>query len=251
MIPEIEVAMFEDDEDDFRHEDARWEAENEAAEEEHDEEVGRRWADNNAEELAKEFFETNYEEAVRVFSEARLQSYYVNNPNVVVPALAAIEYARLLVPGFPQAALVFAVSSAEITLKYGILKPVIAGMIHAEELASLIAEEATSASGIRRYNRLLLGILNELTGSQFDERQRVNSNSTLWQEVGAIQEARNKLLHRGTLADTKIVELGVAVADTILSEVFPEILKGFGLHLHASVICAKKHRTFPRSQKDS
>lgn len=233
--------MFEDDEDDLRDEDARWEAENEAAEDEHFEYVGRQWVESNAAELAREFFETNYEEAVRVFSKARLQSYYLKHTDVAVPAFGALDYARSLLSKYPQGALVFAVSSVEITLKYGVLKPVISGLIHAEELASLIGEETTSGTGIVRYGKLLLGILNEITNVKFAERKRRTSNETLWKEIGKIQDSRNSLIHRGASADAATIELSIDVADTILNEIFPEILSGFSLHLHSSVICDKAH----------
>jgi hypothetical protein len=230
--------MFDDD-DNFGDDDDRWEA----AREEHYDKACREWVRDNAEELAKDFFEENYAEAVEAFRSERLNSYYVAHTDVVVPALGALKYSRLLSSDFPQAALVFAVSSVEITLKYGVLKPVISGLVHAEELASLIADEATSGTGIVRFDKLLLGILKEITKVQFAERKRVDSRATLWEEICKIQTARNKLIHQGLVADIATVELSIAVADTTLNEIFPEILNSFGLHLHDSTICDKVHPT--------
>lgn len=91
--------------DDDWEDEARWEAEQEAAAEEHFEKQGREWVRDNAAELAREFFEDNYEEAVRVFTSERLQSYYVKHPNLAVPALEALNYARTLISTHSRAAL--------------------------------------------------------------------------------------------------------------------------------------------------
>ncbi len=93
--------------------DARWEAE----QEERFENQAREWLRDNAAELAREFFEDNYEEAVKVFRSERLQSYYVEHPDLAVPALEALNYARTLMPTHPRAALVFGTTSTELVIK--------------------------------------------------------------------------------------------------------------------------------------
>jgi hypothetical protein len=117
-----------------------------------------------------------------------------------------------------------------------VLKPVISGSIHSEELSTLIADEATSASGIGPYKKLLLGILNELTSSEFSERKRPGCSTTLWSEIGIVQAARNKLLHQGITAEPAIIGISIPVAETVLNDVLPEILSGFALNMRGSVI---------------
>jgi hypothetical protein len=97
--------------------DAMYEAEQEASAEAHYEQVGKEWARDHAEELAKEFFEDNYEDAVNQFTSERLQSYYLEQPELAVPALNALRYAQSLMPSFHQAALIFAVTATELTVK--------------------------------------------------------------------------------------------------------------------------------------
>ncbi len=126
------MSQYDDEFDD----DARSDAEQEAAAEEYHEKIGRAWARDNAAELAKEFFEDNYEEAVRVFTTERLQSYYVQHPELAVPALNTLGYAQSLMPTYPQAALVFAVSATEIIVKDVFLRPIVSGLVHSEDLAS-------------------------------------------------------------------------------------------------------------------
>jgi hypothetical protein len=232
------VSQYDDEFDD----DARWEAAQEAAAEEHHEKIGREWARENAAELAKEFFEDNYEEAVRVFTTERLQSYYVQHPELAVPASNALGYAQSLMPAYPQAALVFAVSATEITIKDVFLRPIVSGLVHSEDLASFIADFSTSQVGINRYHKLLTEVLSQFGGLNLGTFKRSGANKTLWQEVSETQETRNKAVHRGEIADFATAALSVEVAGTLLNQVFPDILKEFDLHLHSPMtICGKAH----------
>src|SRR5271163_4147835 len=107
-----------------------YDAEMEAAAELHYDEVGKEWARDHAEELAKEFFEDNYKDAVNQFTSERLQSYYLKHPELASAAINALQYAQLLRPSFHRAALVFAATSMELTVKNVLLKPIISGLVH-------------------------------------------------------------------------------------------------------------------------
>jgi hypothetical protein len=57
-----------------------------------------------------------------------------------------------------------------------------------------------------------------------------------------VQKARNGVIHRGEIVEAGIANLSISVADTLLNEIFPEILKKIGLHLHNPItICAQTH----------
>jgi hypothetical protein len=223
------------DSEDFWEEDARHEAEMEAAGEAHDDEIGRQWAKDNAWELAKDAYEENYEQAIQEFTAERLQSFYVTNPEVAVPAHNSFLYAQSLLSAFPQAALVFAVTATELTVKNVLLIPIISGLVHAEDLATFIADLTTKHSGMDRFHKLLAGIFEQYGGFKLISFKRQGSNKTLWEEMSIIQSARNGVIHKGENANLETATLSVSVADTLLNEIFPRILKTLGFHIHKPI----------------
>ena len=219
--------------------DARWEAE----QEERFENQAREWLSDNAAELAHEFFEDNYEEAVKVFRSERLQSYYVEHPDLAVPALEALNYARTLMPTHPRAALVFGTTSTELVIKNVLLKPLISGLVHAEDLAFLIVEQSTNQTGVDRFQKLLAGIVSEFSSFNLRTLKRPNSNQALWQEIKTVQEARNGVIHRGDSAEEEMATRSVEIADMLLNVIFPDVLSKLGLHTHLPItICNKAHQ---------
>lgn len=232
-----------DDDDDERLEDARWEAEQEAAGEEYFEKQAREWLRDNAAELAHEFFEDNYEEAVKVFRSERLQSYYVEHPDLAVPALEALNYARTLMPTHPRAALVFGTTSTELVIKNVLLKPLISGLVHSEDLASLIVEQSTNQTGVDRYQKLLAGIVSEFSSFELSTLKRPDSSQTLWQEITIVQEARNGVIHRGKTVEEEMATRSIEIADMLLNVILPDVLSELDLHTHPPItICNKVHQ---------
>lgn len=228
--------------DDEWEDEARWEAEQEAAAEEHFEKQAREWVRDNAAEFAREFFEDNYEEAVRVFTSERLQSFYVEHPDVALPALEALNYARSLMPTHPCAALVFGATSTELVLKSVLLRPLISGLVHVEDLASLIVEQSTNQTGMDRFQKLLAGILSEFSSFELSTLKRPSSSQTLWQEIKTVQEARNGVVHRGETTGAEMAKQSIEIADMLLNVVFPSVLSKLDLHTHPPItVCNKPH----------
>lgn len=218
------------------------EAAMEAAAEEHFEEQAREWAHDNAAELAREFFEDNYEEAVRVFTSERLQSFYVKNPDLALPASDALDYARTLMPAHPRAALVFATTSTELVIKNVLLKPLISGLVHLEDLALLVGEQSTNQTGLDRFQKLLAGIISEFSSFELSTLKRPSSKQTLWEEIQTVQQARNGVIHRGESFGEELATRSIEIADTLLNVVFPDVLKKLGLHTHPPItICNEFH----------
>ena len=223
-------------------EEREWEAQQEADGEAYYDhlykQIGPEWARDHASELLEE----HYEDAVNQFTLERLQSYYSAQPNLAVPARDSLLYAQSLMPSFPQAALVFAVTATELTVKTVLLKPLISGLVHTEDLASFIAELTTKHTGMDRFQKLLTEIVAQFGGVQLKTFKRAGSVKTLWEEIGEIQCARNAVSHRGETVDSGIAVIAISVSTTLLNEVFPQILKKLGLHLHDPItVCGVSH----------
>jgi hypothetical protein len=192
--------------------------------------LGPEWARDHADELFKE----HYDGAVNHFTSERMQSYYLRYPNLAGPARDSLTYAKSLRPVFPRAALVFAVTSTELLVKTVFLKPIIFGLIHTEDLAIFITELTTLHTGVDRFRTLLTKILSEFGSVDLATYKRGSSNQTLWQEICVVQEARNGIIHRGIPANDDCPDLAVAIAETLLNDIFPHILKSLNLRLDHS-----------------
>ncbi len=242
----VNPMSYEDDDDDNR-----WEAEQEAAEEAHYEEVGAQWAKDHADEVgaqwaqdhADELFKQHYDEAVSEFTSERLKSYYLKHPDLAGPPRESLVYAQSLMPSFPQAALVFVVTAAELVWKRVLLEPIVFGLVHTEGLASFVTELTTKHTGMDRFKKLLTAILTEFGGVDLMEYKRPDSSKTLWQEIGEIQKARNDLVHEGKNAPDGKPDLAISVAETLLNVIFPQVITKLGLHLHEKMtVCGSFHR---------
>src|SRR5947209_3228283 len=79
------------------------------------------------------------------FAAERLQSFYVDNPDIAKPPLWALAEARVFLADHPSAALVFAVTAMETGLKAALMKPILHGLVHAEFAGALVADLATDS----------------------------------------------------------------------------------------------------------
>jgi hypothetical protein len=230
----------------YEDEDAHWEAEQEAAGEAAAEqaakyfydEIGPQWAREHDAEL----FQKHYEDAVSEFQSERLKSYYLKHPDLARSARDSLVYAQSLMPSFPQAALVFAVTAAELVWKKVLLEPIVFGLVHTEGLANLVTELTTQHTGMDRFKKLLAAILAEFGGVDIMEHKRDGSPKTLWVEINEIQKARNLLVHEGKNAPDATPALAISVAETLLNIIFPQVITKLGLHFHGNVtVCGSFH----------
>ena len=201
-------------------------------------EFGPQWADEHDEELYRQHSEA----AIKEFTTGRLQSYYVTHPDLAQPAVKSLAYAEVLVPKYPSAALVFATTAVELAIKGILLQPIVYGLVHTEAMAAFIMEPYTDHSGARRFHRLLFGILNQFGEVNLKTFKRAGSAKTLWDEFTEVQDARNAVIHSFKNVEPSCADLGIAVARTLLNNIFPQVLTKLDLHLHdPGIVCGKKH----------
>lgn len=197
-------------------------------------EIGPEWAGEHYSEL--------YESAVKEFTAGRLKSYYVAHPHLTQPAHRALSTAQSFMETHPEAALVFATTAVELTIKLVLLKPIVFGLVHTEALASVITDFATQHTGVDRFQDLLTQLLQHFGGVDLKTFKRSTSSKTLWKEVEEIQRSRNGVVHRGEIPDRSLAEQAITMATTLLGEIVPDVLRNLGLHLHEpGVICDKRH----------
>jgi hypothetical protein len=188
-------------------------------------EFGPQWADEHADELYRQ----HYDDAVKEFTAERLQSYYLKHPDMAKTAIGMMEEATALHPKHPNAALLFAASAVEITVKHLLVKPIVNGLVHNEAVADVVVAMTPVQTGSDGFKRLLFGILKRVADVDLASHKRPGSNRVLWDEWTQLQKARNDLVHDGIPPSADTLGLFDAVAAEFLNVVFPRVLAKLGL----------------------
>jgi hypothetical protein len=177
-------------------------------------------------------YEEHKKEAIAEFTGERLSTYFINNERLAKPAIQALFSARNLITINSTAGFIFAAIAMEVGLKSILLKPIVYGLVHAESVAALITDLVVSHTGMERYRKLLLQLLQEHGGVNLDSYRRQGSNRSLWDEIKNVQTLRNGIMHNADLVSCENSEIALSIAAEILENIFPLVVKNMGLHLH-------------------
>jgi hypothetical protein len=175
--------------------------------------------------------EVLYANVVEDFASERLKSYYVANPDVLLPSHRTFIYAQMLLAQYPTAALVFAASASEVCLVNALLKPIVHGLVHADTTAGLIVD-LVGASGTDRLMKGLLRVLAVHGGIDLATYSITGSGASLRDAFRTTRERRNAILHRGEEGTKEDAEKALSVAQTMVERVFPKVMEALGLHMH-------------------
>lgn len=184
------------------------------------------------EEYMEELYESEFRDrAVDEFTEERLRSYYVANPNILVSSLQAFREAKSVLQQSPTGSLLLSSIAIEVGIKSGILKPVVYGFIHSETAADAISDMVIKQSGIDRFRKLLVQLLADLSEVDLATFKRSGASSPLWDERSDIQKIRNRIAHRGEQCTSAEAQHAFYVASGVLLELVPAILASLGLSI--------------------
>jgi hypothetical protein len=180
------------------------------------------------EQIGLELYPSHKAQAISEFTADRLRSYYVEHPDVMRPAVDALqEGKRLNEAKHYAAAVVFFVSAIELLLKATLLKPVVHGLIHHEGMADIIVQHALGQTGFDRYKHLLAQLFSELAGLELAAIRRSEAPKALLDECVDLQKLRKHIIHQGASCDSTQADLGhqasVAVYDLIVVPMLTEL----------------------------
>lgn len=177
-----------------------------------------------------EFYEQVSTEAIEQFTVDRLQSYYVTHPDVMAPAVNAVQEAKkLLELQRPAAVIVFSASAIELLLKATILRPVVHGLVHNDALAEIIVDSALGQTGFGRYNKLLASLFLEYAKIDLRSVRRDRSQHTLLEECKTVQDWRNRVLHHGAECTANQANVAFEVAVETYNLIVKPVLGALGL----------------------
>jgi hypothetical protein len=194
------------------------------------------------EEAYERLYEEHSKRALEDFKYDRLQSFYLASPLVAKPAIESLREARRLLPVSSTAAMILPTAASEVAVKTVVLQPIVSGLVHSPALAGLVTDMVIKHQGIDRFRDLLFAILHEHGGIDLTTYARPGSPTTLYKEIRDNQVIRNDAVHKATPVGAPVAEAAIAIAASILEDVFPAILKSLGLHLHdGERVCGQSH----------
>ena len=193
--------------------------------------------DHFIDELHKDFLEQAlgdaelYDKVVHDFKASRLRAYYVQQPMIAQSAQEALREASDLLFAHPRAALVFAIMAAEVCLRGALMTPVLHGAFHTEASTDLLVRFVVRTND-ENLVKALLRILATHTGVDLHVHRRSGATKPLWEEIQDLQVKRNKVVHQAGDVSQGDAQQAIAVAETMLRDVFPTVVMKLGLHLH-------------------
>lgn len=198
------------------------------------------WSDVALEQYQEDLYREHEAEALKEFTAERLSSYYDKNTDIAKPSFIFREKAKQLVKTNPESGFILAAISNEYAIKNVFLRPIIYGLVHTESSASFISDLMLSRSSMDRYRDLLFHIINEHGGFDLKNHMRNGIKITIWEEIKAIQSARDKMVHRADLPNHSLCATAYRVNEEILYTIFPSVMVHLGYHLHQDFqICSK------------
>lgn len=132
--------------------------------------------------------------------------------------------ARAVLPASPTAALVFAASACEISLRELFLVPILAGFVH-EEFATTVIVKLLGRLTHDKMAAPLTVLLKKSTFINLEETRRSPERKPILNEVHRIAEKRNKILHNGERADEASAKEAFLIADYLLNDTFRGLLR--------------------------
>ncbi len=172
-----------------------------------------------------------YDKVVDAFRASRLWEVYLASPEIAQPALGALAEAKQLLGPHPRAALLLAVTATEVCLRTLLFRPVLQAAFHSDAAADVFAPYIATTKDDRLIKALVVIVAKE-SGVDLHTYQRPGMSKALWQEIHELQGCRNRALHQAAAISPANSEHAIAVADVLLSEVFPKVISAVGLHLH-------------------
>ena len=180
--------------------------------------------------ISKELYPEHKEQAIEEFTKEKLKSYYQQNPDLMRPAVDAIQEGNWqLKEGRYTPALVFYVTAIELLLKATLLRPVLYGLIHNEALAEIMIKHILGQTGIERYENLLAQLFSNLAGIDIKQIKREGVQTKLFVECRELQTIRNNIIHRGASCQEADAKKGNLVSVAIFEKVVRPMLFSIGL----------------------
>ena len=178
--------------------------------------------------ISKDLYPEHKELAIDEFIKERMRSYFLKHPELIQAPIECFFHASDLQQLSPRCALVMYTSSIEQYLRSVLLKPVLFGMIHNENVAELIVRSSVGQSGFSRYKKLLTSLCHHAAEIELSDLKGIDGKPIL-EEASDVYNIRSRVTHQGYQATTSEMEKARNVAVMILTKVVEPVLLKLGL----------------------
>lgn len=180
--------------------------------------------------ISKELYPDHKEQAIGEFTDEKLRAYYLQNPDVMRPAVNATQEGNWqLEQKRYSPALVFYVTAIELLLKGTLLRPVLYGLIHNEGLAEIMTKHILGQTGFERYEKLLAELFDNLANIDVRQISREGGQAKLFVECRDLQKIRNNIIHQGAFCTETEAEKSKLVSVAVFEKIVHPMLLSIGL----------------------
>jgi len=183
-------------------------------------------------------FEEDIDRGIARFTAGRQKSYFVENPDLAIPAFDVLDEAkRLFALDRFAAAQAFAGGATEVAYDQLLIRPMLYGFVHDEDVAEAISGIPDEVKNVYKFKGFLEGVIAKFAGVTF-QSLFPGSNKTLWKYIQDVKGIRNSILHGGNLNVSPVeAKESIDLASQVIETIFPALLRTLKLHLHGRTVC--------------
>jgi hypothetical protein len=179
--------------------------------------------DNIYEDEAKIAHENWQEEIIDDFVRDITLSFFANNEDILSISYTSQDEAKKILNTSPSSAILFTYTAIETAIKHAILKPMIYGMTHNENVANLIVNKFLQLSNVDAYTSITFKLVDELI--QLDlSNAKTHQNKLIIKEIENLAKKRNNIIHSGRLYEKDDALEALKILDDLYHNVIIKML---------------------------
>jgi len=181
-----------------------------------------------------EQFEMQYESE---FIYKRIEKFYESNREIVKAPLQNLADSKTLFENqHYTSAFIHAVISIEVGIKSVVLKPILYSLAIDDNAGHLLYKQTFKQKSLEFIDQFYYQLLENITGLDFKNKIRDNSQLTIWKEWIELQRLRNDVLHQGISVEKLDAAKAINMASYVCDEIIPCVLDKFLNHIENGVI---------------
>jgi hypothetical protein len=195
------------------------------------------WYEKEAQEkLEEHYYDYWYSDIIEDYKDEALSSFFEVNENILLTSYTAQIEAKKLIVISPSATILFTFTAIETAIKHILLKPMIYGMTHNENVAELIVEKFLKQSNVNSYIDLAFNLVKKATELELKDAKTTNGKS-IKKEIVALSKKRNDIIHSGKLYNKSDAEDALMILEELYNKIIIKMLEHIGFTISNKKIC--------------
>jgi len=179
------------------------------------------------EKLEEYYYDYWYSDIIEDFKDETLSSFFEVNENILLISYTAQSEAKKLIAISPSATILFTFTAIETAIKHILLKPMIYGMTHNENVAELIVGKFLKQSNVNSYIDLAFTLVKKATELELEDAKTTDGKS-IKKEIVALSKKRNNIIHSGKLYNKSDAEDALMILDELYDKIIIKMLECIG-----------------------